>query len=65
MSVCAVAFTHTIACRISIVFTPVCWLIITLAALKLQSVLRKVTYFNFAAQIYNSNFIKRHKRTQQ
>ena len=65
MSICVVAFTHTLACVISIVFTSVCWHIVSLAVLKMRSVLRKATYCNFAAQIFNSNFKnnKRHKRT--
>ena len=51
MPVCAVAFTHIAACRIFTIFTSVCWHRIVLAALKLQSVLTNVTYFNFKAII--------------
>ena len=51
MPVCAVAFTHTAACHIFTIFTSVCWHRIFLAALKLQSVLTNVTYFNFEAII--------------
>ena len=49
MPVCAVAFTHTAAYRIFTIFTSVCWHRIFLAALKLQSVLTYVTYFDFEA----------------
>ena len=42
----AVAFTHTTAYRILTFFTSVCWHIISLSALKLRSVLTKVTYFD-------------------
>ena len=51
MPVCAVVFTHTAACRIFTIFTSVCWYRVFLAALKLQSVLTNVTYFNFEAII--------------
>ena len=51
MPVCAVAFTHTAACRIFTIFTSVCWHRDVLAALKLQSVLTNVTYLSFEAII--------------
>ena len=47
MPVCAVAFIHTAACRIFTIFTSVCWHRVFPAAIKLQSVLTNVTYFNF------------------
>ena len=49
MTVCAVAFTYAIACRIFTIFSSVCWHRIFLAALKLQRGLTNVTYFNFEA----------------
>ena len=51
MPVCAVVFTHTAACRIFTIFTSAFCHRVVLAALKLQSVLTNVTYFNFKAII--------------